>query len=119
MKMSATSEYIPVSNDDGYFIDDRDSVYCKHGNYVGYPGGIDYICHACEEGLNKRKKGVRYNVYSQINDIENSKIKIFQEYSYKALKNRMKTLNQLIAEISPNPQIKITYEKEMYWYWSK
>jgi len=23
---------------------------CKHGTYVGDHGGVDYMCHACEEG---------------------------------------------------------------------
>ena len=23
---------------------------CKHGNYVGDPGGQDYLCYLCEDG---------------------------------------------------------------------
>lgn len=25
------------------------SVYCKHGYYVGYPSGPDYLCGICED----------------------------------------------------------------------
>lgn len=24
--------------------------YCQHGTYIGYPGGPDYLCGACEMG---------------------------------------------------------------------
>lgn len=27
-----------------------DSVYCRHGNYVGNPYGGDYMCGRCEDG---------------------------------------------------------------------
>lgn len=26
------------------------SPYCKHGTYIGYPGGPDYLCGPCEMG---------------------------------------------------------------------
>lgn len=25
--------------------------YCKHGVYIGSPGGADYMCGACEDGI--------------------------------------------------------------------
>ena len=36
--------------DDQYF-QSRGEFYCKQGNYVGSPGGADYMCHWCEEGV--------------------------------------------------------------------
>ena len=27
------------------------SPYCRHGNYIGYPGGPDYLCGYCEAGV--------------------------------------------------------------------
>lgn len=26
------------------------SPYCEHGTFIGYPGGPDYLCGACEMG---------------------------------------------------------------------
>lgn len=48
-----TRDYIPDGPwDDGDEPDDGTwgGTYCKHGTYVGTPGGADYICGACEEG---------------------------------------------------------------------
>jgi len=30
--------------------DDYDLTHCKHGTYIGYPGGPDYMCGRCEMG---------------------------------------------------------------------
>ena len=30
--------------------DETPGDICRHGNYVGTPGGADYICGACEDG---------------------------------------------------------------------
>lgn len=27
-----------------------DNTYCKHGTYIGTPGGPDLLCHWCESG---------------------------------------------------------------------
>ena len=29
---------------------DDDRNYCRHGNYIGSPGGPDYMCGYCESG---------------------------------------------------------------------
>ena len=29
----------------------RDETHCDHGMYVGYPGGPDYMCQWCEDGI--------------------------------------------------------------------
>lgn len=28
-----------------------DSTHCEHGTYIGYPGGADYLCQWCEDGI--------------------------------------------------------------------
>ena len=30
-----------------------DSQYCQHGTFIGSPGGPDYLCGACESGLER------------------------------------------------------------------
>lgn len=27
------------------------SVHCEHGTYIGHPGGPDYLCGWCEDGI--------------------------------------------------------------------
>lgn len=34
-----------------YLSADYDRVHCKHGNFIGYPGGADYMCGYCEDGV--------------------------------------------------------------------
>lgn len=57
------SNYIEVGPDEGYFAEDRDTVYCKHGKYIGYPGGPDYICQYCEDGADTLVKFPVWNVW--------------------------------------------------------
>lgn len=42
----------PVWGPDGLcrdcYEDGIPSPYCKHGTYIGYPGGPDYLCGPCE-----------------------------------------------------------------------
>lgn len=26
-------------------------THCEHGSYIGYPGGLDYLCQWCEDGI--------------------------------------------------------------------
>ncbi len=28
-----------------------DDTHCIHGCYIGYPGGPDYLCQYCEDGI--------------------------------------------------------------------
>jgi hypothetical protein len=30
---------------------DEPSFYCQHGTYIGSPGGPDYMCGWCEDGI--------------------------------------------------------------------
>lgn len=50
------ANYIPAPGqeevDDTDFGDDGryGGNYCKHGTYIGTPGGADFMCGACEAG---------------------------------------------------------------------
>lgn len=52
-------EYIQGLVDAGYDPahddPDDDRNYCVHGRYIGPPGGIDYICGYCEEGITREE----------------------------------------------------------------
>jgi hypothetical protein len=57
------SDFIEVnSTGEGYFSEDRNTVYCQHGTYIGYPGGADYMCFYCEQGLNTLDSYVEYSL---------------------------------------------------------
>jgi hypothetical protein len=32
-----------------------DETHCEHGTYIGYPGGADYLCGWCEDGVSYRE----------------------------------------------------------------
>lgn len=49
-----------VSSTEEYFTADRDQVHCKHGSYIGYAGGADYICSHCEDGHDAIAELVQY-----------------------------------------------------------
>lgn len=44
-------QVVDLGGGEEYFADDYDQVHCIHGSYIGYPGGADYICGMCEDGL--------------------------------------------------------------------
>ena len=56
------NDVIRVSSTEEYFAGDREQVYCKHGTYIGYPGGADYMCGACENGLNTLCTGLQIDL---------------------------------------------------------
>lgn len=43
------SDYGPDDGLDDYSRN-HGGIYCKHGVYLGTPGGADLMCGACEEG---------------------------------------------------------------------
>ena len=49
-------------SDSEYFAEDYDRVHCKHGRFIGYPGGADFICPECEDGRDTLEKYTRYDV---------------------------------------------------------
>jgi hypothetical protein len=45
--------FVAVTSDpdgEGYFAGVYGQTHCRHGVYVGYPGGPDYMCPYCEGG---------------------------------------------------------------------
>jgi hypothetical protein len=55
-------EVVDLGGGEEYFAEDRDQVYCKHGRYIGYPGGADFICPYCEDGADILAHALRYNI---------------------------------------------------------
>lgn len=55
-------EVVDLGGGEEYFAEDRDQVYCRHGKYIGYPGGVDYICPYCEDGADILAYALRYNI---------------------------------------------------------
>jgi len=51
---------VEVAPGEEYFAEDFDRVHCRHGHYVGYPGGADYMCPACEMGWDTLYTYYRY-----------------------------------------------------------
>jgi hypothetical protein len=60
----------------------RDETHCEHGTYVGYPGGPDYMCGWCEDGISLR---------------EMREIRTAQEYN--RMRDEANTLNALYDAI--------------------
>jgi hypothetical protein len=52
------------STDDGRWGGD----HCVHGTYVGTPGGADYICGLCEDGLDYWVEDPSYELTISVND---------------------------------------------------
>jgi hypothetical protein len=48
--MRYVDEFLGIDDsDDTYAPENRlDSHYCKHGTYIGPPGGADILCGECE-----------------------------------------------------------------------
>jgi hypothetical protein len=76
----------------------RDETHCEHGTYVGYPGGPDYMCGWCEDGISLR---------------EMREIRTAQEYN--RMRNEATVMNSLYDALR-DPQHKITeYDREKCW----
>lgn len=41
---------VDLGGGEEYFAEDYDIVHCRHGRYIGYPSGADYMCPECESG---------------------------------------------------------------------
>ena len=62
------AEVIRVSGSEEYFAEDRDQVHCKHGTYIGYPVGPDFMCGACENGQDTLIHGIQATLEIRIKD---------------------------------------------------
>lgn len=87
----------------------HDTTHCIHGNYIGYPGGPDYMCQNCEDGNNIKLEGIRYRFYMQTKGNEPIR---FNEPVYQ-ITDKQKELIAL-----SNDDLKIWYVEEKYIYWS-
>lgn len=49
--MSHDDQYVVnLGGGEEYYAADWDLVHCRHGKYIGYPGGADILCAYCEDG---------------------------------------------------------------------
>ena len=93
------------------------SPYCVHGNYIGYPGGADYMCQLCEDGLYKAKTGYRYKISMRFSN-DTKPVFIEYRYSKKESDNRVKQFNE-IKTLHNADSLNIISAREKYTYWSK
>jgi len=59
---------VDMGGGEEYFAQDYDQVHCRHGNYIGYPGGADFMCPHCEMGENVLKEGKLWKVVANFGD---------------------------------------------------
>ncbi len=60
MSVQYPEQVVQVGFGEEYFAEDYSRVHCKHGAYIGYPGGADYICGACEDGFDTLHQGTKF-----------------------------------------------------------
>ena len=111
-------ETIEVASGEEYFAEDRDQVYCRHGKYIGYPGGVDYICPYCEDGANELCSGLRYNIdicWRPEADPEDFST-IIRCWGDADLRQNLSSLRFLFgAALKGSVQVRIVVIKHYYW----
>lgn len=107
---------VQISSTEEYFADDFEKVHCKHGTYIGYPGGPDYICGACEMGYGALYRGLkitlRYRVIDGVgsgdwNDIETV-------YSFDSVQG-WTTWFALFAKSTFEHELEIVWDTYQFW----
>lgn len=114
------NEVVQVSSTEEYFAEDRDIVYCKHGTYIGYPGGPDYICGACENGHDTLYQGTKfilsYRIWYPEEELWGLWTEINTAYSEKG-KAKFQPFLDLYASYSETHTIETRVTEETYRYW--
>lgn len=112
------NDVIQVSSTEEYFAEDRDQVYCKHGSYVGYPGGPDYICGACEDGLDTLYQGIKailqYRIWYPEEQLWGLWNEIATSYSFNGCRG-WSTWYALFAKSTFEYEIEIKWESFSFW----
>ena len=112
------NEVVQVSSTEEYFVEDRDQVYCKHGTYVGYPGGPDYICGACEMGYGVIYRGLkallRYRIWYPEKGLWGIWNEIATSYSLGGILG-WKTWFDLFAESTFEYELEIVLDTYQFW----
>lgn len=113
-------DVVDLGGGEEYFVEDRDQVYCKHGSYIGYPGGPDYICGPCEDGLDTLLTGVQVTLYYRIrinqDDTWSGWLQLDRVYSIPAIYQF-----QVWFDLFSSPSIVMEIETEIFFdtyeYW--
>lgn len=104
---------VDLGGGEEYFASDYDRVHCRHGSYIGYPGGRDILCHECEMGWDTLYEAPCYYIMWG----EEKLTTIYNECEAIAFIERM---NELVREGNEkqgldNPFLHI--EADVYHYW--
>ena len=114
-------QFVPVTSDpdgEGYFTEDRESVYCKHGTYVGYPGGADYICGFCEDGANTLYRTDCWHL--QFIETGTGKVMYYHTYyNEEELTKAVRTLDEIINGPNSTGAVDMDVVTDDYWYWDR
>lgn len=113
------SEVIQVSDTEEYFAEDRDQVYCLHGKYIGYPGGVDFICPYCEDGADILAWSLRYNIdvnfRPELED-EDDFVTIIRCWGEADLRKNLTSLHFLFgAALKGSTQVRIVVIRYPFW----
>lgn len=112
------SDVIQVSSTEEYFAEDYGRVHCKHGTYIGYPGGADYICGPCEDGYNTFYVGIkailRYRIWYADEQLWGLWNEIATSYSFSKCREWV-TWYALFADSTFEYEIEIKWEAYQYW----
>ena len=111
-------ETVQVSSTEEYFVEDRDQVHCRHGSYIGYPGGADYICGACEDGADTLITGVRADLLIRFKDTFTGEWghwdKVLRIWHLGALR-KFDALWRLVGSGGPDVEVRIDIYQHQYW----
>ena len=111
-------EVVDLGGGEEYFAEDRDQVYCRHGKYIGYPGGVDYICPYCEDGADILAYALRYNIDVNFRpELEDSGfVTIIRCWSDADLRNSLDSLRFLFgAALKGSTEVRIVVIRYAFW----
>lgn len=116
-----TGQFIPVTSDpdgEGYFAEDRDTVFCKHGRYVGYPGGPDYICPDCEDGNNTVYETDCWHL--QLIEKETDKVLWFRTYyNVEELEPAIEVFTDIVEGTNSTGKVRIDVVTDTYTFFGR
>lgn len=105
------NEVVKLGMDAEYFASDYDQVHCKHGVFIGYPGGADHMCGDCEAGHDTQYEGTLYVIMwgeEQLNVM----------YRLAEVEDWLASINQIIEDHNDDdPRDPIVYVEGTYMYW--
>lgn len=101
-----------VSSTEEYFTEDYDRVHCKHGQYIGYPGGPDYMCHYCEMGYDRIAHYPELTIYITVGNYPEIKLESLP-FTF-ALLDKWDTMMVSCYNLSKENRIPVSFRVECY-----